>query len=173
MSWRDKIMDIVKLSVPASFIHARTRLTWRDVLYGIDNELLAAGAAVEFAREAKWDDRTPALEELAALGKGEPTRDLVEKLANEEPPRDVGVIREKWLFLVLAWIFAHRAHYPDPLQAVEEVYADFDYPPRITRFVRYMPAEEPDLGSVDLNVQRMHQRWKEYLDEASAEYAPT
>jgi hypothetical protein len=168
-------MELIKLSMPPAFICERAHLTWREVLYGIENDLLAPGAAVDFAGDevAAKDDSPPTLVELAGLGRDEPTRPLVEQLANTEPAQDADRIRDKWLYLVLAWIFEHRASYRDPLQTVEEVYADFGYPPHIAGFVRYMPSDEPDLGSQDVNERRLYQKWRQYLDEASAEYAPT
>lgn len=167
-------MDLIKLSIPAAFIGKRARLTWREILYGLDNELLAPGAAADFASDqiAPQDDLSSTLLELACVGKGEPTRALVEQLAQIEPVQDSDEIRDKWLYLVLAWIFEHSASYSDPLQTVEEVYADFGYPPRIAGLVRYMPADGPDLGSLELNNRRLHENWKRYLDEASIDYAP-
>ena len=165
-------MELIKLSIPPAFIDERAHLTWREILFGIDNELLAPGAAVDFAGDevGAQDAPSPALAELAGVGKGEPTRTLVEQLANAEPQQNAEAIRDRWLYLVLAWIFEHRASYPDPLQTVEEVYADFGYPQRIAGFVRYMPADEPDLGSRELNERRLHEKWRRYLDEASTEY---
>jgi hypothetical protein len=165
-------MDLVRLSIPAAFVLERARLTWREILYGVDNDLLAPGAAVDFAVDvlAACDDPSPDLVALAALGKGRPGTEILGQLAASEPGTDAAEIRAKWLFLVLAWMFAHQQDYADPLQAVEEVYADFGYPARIAGFVRYMPADEPDLGSRELNERRLYEKWKRYLDEASAEY---
>jgi hypothetical protein len=73
--------------------------------------------------------------------------------------------------LVLAWIYEHRGAFLDPLQTVEEVYADFGYPERIAGFVRYMPMDGPDLGSREANEQRLMERWKEYLDATAPTYA--
>src|SRR5687767_11397402 len=110
-------MDLIKLSVPATFISTRTRLTWREVLYGVENELLAPGAAVDFAcEEITAQDRSPTLAELAGLSRSEPTRPLVEKLARAEAQQDADEIRDKWLYVALVWIFEHRRSYPDPLQ---------------------------------------------------------
>lgn len=165
-------MDLIKLSIPAPFIEERVRLTWREVLFGIDNELIAPEAAVHFADDRIANqDPSMALLELSGLQKGESTRTLVDRLANAEPPQNADEICNKWLYIALAWILEHRAIYADPFEAVEEVYADFGYPPRIAGFVRYMPTDEPDLGNRELNEQRMYEKWRRYLDEASAEYA--
>ena len=163
-------MDTIKLALPHSFIRELTLLTWREVLYGLDNELLAPGAAVDFAREqiALTDAPSATLLELGAVGKGEPTRSLVEHLATAEPAPSGDDVRDKWLYLVLAHVFEHRSSYPSPLLLVEQVYDDFGYPPQIASFVRYMPTDDPDLGSRELNEQRLVEKWKAYLDEASA-----
>jgi len=165
-------MDLIKLSIPSAFINERAVLTWRETLFGIENELLASGAAVDLAvdKVATRDDVASALLELAGLEKGEATQALVEQLASTEPDQDAGKIQSKWLYLVLAWIFEHRENYPDPLQTVEEVYADFGHPERIADFVRYMPMNEPDLGSRELNEQRLYEKWKRYVDDEAANY---
>jgi hypothetical protein len=160
-------MDLIKLSIPPAFIRERTRLTWREILFGIENELLAPGAAVDFAADELSNQDSPAstLVELASLAEGEATQTFVEQLSITEPDQDANEIQSKWLYLVLAWMFENRESYPDPLQTVEEVYTDFGYPERIAEFVRYMPMNEPDLGSRDLNERRLYERWKRYLDD--------
>lgn len=165
-------MDLIKLNITPTFIRERTHLTWREALFGIDNELLAPGAAVDFAADqlVVQDDADPMLVELACLGSGEPTRDFVEQLAAAEPQQDLDVTRSKWLYLVLAWLFEHKESYPDPLRSVEEVYADFGYPDAVASFVRYMPMDEPDLGSREANERRLYERWRRYLESASGEF---
>ena len=51
-------------------------------------------------------------------------------------------IQESWLYAILTWVYEHRDKLPDPLGIVEELYADFDYPPEISSFVRYMPPSD-------------------------------
>ncbi len=167
-------MDVVRLGIPYQFACERTRLTWRDVRFGLVNELLDPQAPVELAVAQVGERAEPsaALLELAGAGKNEPTFGLVEQLANEEPPRSEDEIRGKWLYLVLAWFYEHRAEVPDPLQRVEEVYADFGYPKQIANFVRYMPMEGPDLGSREANERRLFERWKRYLEEVARTYSP-
>jgi hypothetical protein len=166
-------MDLIKLSISPAFIRKRARLTWREVLFGIENELLASGAAVEVAgHELGAHDNPPeVLVQLASLGKGEPTRGLVEQLANAAPKQEPAEVRGKWLYLVLGWIFEHRQSYPDPLQTVEEVYADFGYPECVSAFVRYMPTHEPDLGSRELNERRLYENWQRFLDDEGGKLA--
>ena len=165
-------MDLVKFEMTAAFIGARTSLTWREVLFGLENELLAPRAVVAVAvdRLAAEPAPLPALVELAGRGAWEWSRDLVEQLAATEPERAPGSVRAKWLYLVLSWVFEHRQMFSDPLQTVEEVYADFDYPEEMAPFVRYMPGTAPDSGSKEANESRLYERWKSYLGEMGKAY---
>jgi len=167
-------VDIVRLRIPYRFLRNRTRMSWRDVRFGLVNELLEPQAPVELAVDqvSERAESSEALLQLAGAGKDEPTLELVEQLADHEPPRSEDEIRDKWLYLVLAWIYEHRDDYPDPLQLVEEVYADFGYPEQIAKFVRYMPMEGPDLGSREANERRLFERWKRYLAEVAPTYSP-
>jgi len=74
----------------------------------------------------------------------------------------------RWLYLVLAWLFEHRAGLDDPLQAVETVYAEFDYPEEIAKLVRYMATDDPDLGDAKLNENRLLEKWEQHLAEEQA-----
>jgi hypothetical protein len=148
-------------------------MSWRDVRYGLANELLDPQAPVELAVDQVGGRAEPsaALLELAGASKNETTVELVEQLANEEPPRSEDEIRDKWLYLVLAWLYEHRGDFPDPLQRVEEVYADFGYPEQIAKFVRYMPMEGPDLGSREANERRLFEQWRQYIEGVGPAYA--
>lgn len=162
-------MDIVRLTIPYAFVRDRTRLSWRGVCFGLQNELLDPEAPRDMAVDqiAEFEEPSSTLLELASVKKGERTMELVEQLAVAETPSPEEKIRERWLYLVLAWIYEHRNECSDPLQRVEEVYADFDYPERIASFVRYMPMNGPDLGNREANERRLFERWAQYLDECS------
>jgi len=56
---------------------------------------------------------------------------------------------------------------PDPLQEVEELYADFGYPDAIGDFVRFLPPNDgyhPELHTKDENERRLFRHWEEYLE---------
>jgi hypothetical protein len=165
-------MEFIKLQISPEFIQNRTHLTWRQFLFGMENDLISPEAAAEFAVQqlGKESDSSSTLVELAILSEGESSSHLVQRLAAAEPDEDIGEIQKKWLYLVLAWIFDHKNVYSDPLGAVEIVYADFGYPKEIASFVRYMPMLDADLGSKKANEERLYDKWKSFIDEASAEY---
>jgi hypothetical protein len=167
-------MDLIRLENSAAFARERTRLSWREVLFGIEQELFDPQGVIDLAVDelASRDDASAALVELAGSERHESTRALVEQLAGAEPVQASDEVEHKWLYLVLSWMYVHKDSYRDPLRVVEAVYADFGYPARIRAFVGYMPVDEADLGSEDLGEQRLYRKWKEYLDETSAVYAP-
>lgn len=74
---------------------------------------------------------------------------------------DSEISRDKWLFVLLAWLYANRDEVDEPFAIVEQLYADFDYPPQIEAFVRYMPAKNSAAGD-----EHLLEAWKRYLDEA-------
>ncbi len=163
-----------QLKIPASFVIERASMSWREVRFGIDDELLAPGAAVDFALEqlSTLDNPAAALIELAISRRDERLKELIDRLADLEPEISAQDLRDKWLYLVLAWIYQHRSGFTDPLQTAEGVYADFGYPSQMVGFIKYQPMEGPDLGSREANERRMMGRWKAYLDEAGSKYAP-
>jgi hypothetical protein len=166
-------MNLIKLKIPATFIRSRASLSWREVRFGLVNRLLDPAVAVDLAVEQvlQLEHPSSALLELAGANWGEPPTESVEQLADAESPRPESELRDKWLYLVLSWIYEHRGSFSDPLQTVEEVYADFGYPEQSSGFVRYMPMDGLDLGSREANEQRLMQRWKQYLDETAPRYA--
>lgn len=166
-------MDVVRLCIPYAFIRERARLNWCDIKFGIVNELLDPKAPRAFAIDqvGEIDDPAAALVDLAGAGENEPAIELVKQIADRAPQCSEDEVRGKWLYLVLAWIYERRHEISDPLQRVEEVYADFRYPERIASFVRYMPMVGPDLGSREANESRLLERWKQYVDDMRRIYS--
>lgn len=160
-------METLTLKIPLEFIQQRLgRPTWRDILFGLEQELLDPAAVPELAAvELDQPDPPAELIELVSVPPGASILREVQSLASREPAGSAPAPNEKWLYLVLAWLFEHRADLPDPLDDVETVYAEFDYPTEVGRFVRYMPSEEPDLGSRELNEARLVDKWERYLRE--------
>lgn len=75
----------------------------------------------------------------------------------------------KWLFLQLTAAYLSRAALPDPLQAVEMIYADFDYPPSIESFVRSMPLQPGDVAGP----HGLFDRWRRFLESEAVLLAGT
>lgn len=165
-------MEQLEIHLPYSFICERTRLSWAEVQYGIKERILRPQDAIEVARdELEQEADNQRILHLASSSHDESVLDRVAQLAAAEPRQDPRAIQRKWAFLVLAWVLEHRARYSDPLDVAEKVYADLDYPEQVAPFIRYMPSDEPDLGSKELNEQRLFQKWTDYVKAEALVYS--
>lgn len=163
---------MVNTKIPYDFIRQRVRLGWNEIEFGIERGLISPKVAIDRATEQLCSDKTSPKEvvEMASLTEGESLASLVFRLAQAETPPPPECVREKWLYLVLAWLFENRESLVDPLGIVEEVYSDFDYPREVASFVRYMPMVGSNLGNREQNEARMFEYWKAYLDTAGKQF---
>lgn len=161
---------MITTKVPYDFLRHRVNLSWREVKFGLERQLITAQVAIDRASDRLESSNASAEEvELASRSGGDSIAELVDRLADAEgTPSDD--IQGKWLYLVLAWLFENRRSVKDPLAVVEEIYSDFAYPQEIAPFVRYMPMIGPDLGSREQNEARLYDYWKDFLDMASKRF---
>lgn len=133
-----------------------------DLGYGFERGFLkpadvVALAADEVGRGADDD----VLMALGSLLRDEVGRvpDVLELLDDPERVHDPRESARKWLYLQLKAAYDERERLSDPLGVVEEIYADFDYPPSAAPFVRYMPLRPGD----ESGVGPLMDRWRDYL----------
>jgi hypothetical protein len=161
--------------IPIKFCLDKSRLDWCDVQWGYINHLISwrdvVWLAVQKLTESPFDED---VKKLSCVGKdtvwlvSEQLEKIVRSIACHED-----VVKGKWLYLVLSWLYDTRVEYPDPLGKVEQIYADFDYPDQITSFVRYMPpVDGRDTLSFNLqeNIEAMMNYWRNYLKDAEKVY---
>ena len=158
------------LPVPYSFVRERVRLNWSEVQLGLLRGYLEPRGSIDLAVEMAGllDKPSESISALAGISIRDPTfcqqaLDIVNQLAERERETDKENREAVWLYLLLAWLYEQRDLDSDPLQLVEIVYADFDYPEEMAHFVGYMPMVGPDLGSVEANTQRAFSRWKQFV----------
>lgn len=156
-------MDI---KIPSTFIRPRAHLTWREVEFGLQNGWLTDEAAIDLSidRVTAGDD-SPEVVELASVLLHEKYQvpQIVRRLAERDPECS----KDKWLFLLLAWLYEHRDTVEEPLSVVEELYADFDYPEEMASFVRYMPPQDPSR----VGESYLLDAWRRYLETAGRNFA--
>ncbi len=163
-------MDLIKMQIPWSFIRARCKLAWREILFGLDNELLAPDAPREVAIDEMGEDPSPACMALAISEPSDPMRSRVQQLAEAEPAQPDDEIRDKWLYLVLAWTLENAGLLDKPLDVVHEVYADFGYPEDMRAFDPYASTDEAFI-SREHTEKLLFERWKAFVAERAARYA--
>jgi hypothetical protein len=161
---------MIATKIPYDFVRQRVKLSWRDVQFGLEHQLIAPRIAIDKAMDRLCESGEASQDEvdLASRSESEPILALVGRLAAAENAA-ADDVQANWLYLVLTWLFESRASLSDPLAKVEEVYSDFGYPHEIASFVRYMPMVGPDLGNQ--NEARLYDYWKSYLDQAAKHFA--
>jgi hypothetical protein len=161
---------------PTSYILDNVCLTWAEVLWGYEHELLNLSSVVEIAVNSLIDGSdNPLVIELAGLTNQESWRmeEILKELSAKISSGINGNEYKKWLYLTLDWVYTNLDSFIDPLDEIEEVYADFNYPPEIEQFIRYMPAQngyDPSKYTQEENEKRLYQKWREYLIQAKKEF---
>jgi hypothetical protein len=162
--------------LPIVSINSLPPLTWSEIAYAYSEQFIGWRTAVELAIKSIEQGRTDTdMLDLASVDKSETWKvgELLQRLVSKELPQSASSVREKWLFIFLQWLYDNRDRFPDPLQEIEEVYADFGYPEAINGFVRFLPPNDgyqPELHTKEENQQRLYQRWKEYLDRGVGQF---
>lgn len=159
------------MQIPWGFIKQRCELSWREILFGLDNELLAADAPIEVAIDALGDDPLPDVMALAISERWDAVRPHVEQLAKAEAAQSDDEIRDKWLYLALAWTLENAGQLNRPLDIVHEVYVDFGYPAALRSFDPEASTDDPFI-SHEHTQKLLFARWRAFVDEQAALYAP-
>lgn len=100
-----------------------TSFSFRELKYAVDKGFLPSEVVITHAVTllSEKTSESDTLFQLAALYADESIQHYIDKLAKAEPSQQIEVIKEKWLYVVLDWLFAEKDHYPDPLGIVEEI----------------------------------------------------
>jgi hypothetical protein len=159
--------DLIKFVLPADFILARTTPTPNELVYGYQAGWLDDEGAVRVAEAAlpMGMGLPHAIEELALLLRDDQYRvaglvsAAAEELAASDESSTGDVPSRLWLYLALDWLHENRADFVEPLEVIEMLYADFDYPAEIEGLVRFMP---PPPGE-PAGRSGIEQRWRSYL----------
>ncbi len=165
--------NTLNLVLSYDYVKSLLNLNWRDVLYAIDHGFFSTQAAIDYAVELIGKEQEPSQSviALACLDKGESIHPHIDELASQPSEHEDSISQKKFLYAILNWVYEHREQYEDPLEMVEIIYADFDYPEEIAGFVRYMPVSDPVLGSLELNRERLFNKWKDYLEKQKSRYS--
>lgn len=163
--------------VPVGFACEKARLTWADAVWAHDRGWFGWRSLVELARiEDDANDGMDVLRRLRGSGKDDSheVADLARRLAAMEG--DTGDPAPKWLYIVLSWLYFKRDEILDYWTVIEEIYAEFDYPSTMRRFVRYEPVSPEDKAewsSYPKPEDYLREQWRKYLADAEKRYSPS
>lgn len=168
-------MNILTISLPYKYVIDHITLTWSDLLFAVDRGYMTTMAVIEHAMYVIGKEQEPSQKvlELAWENSEESILSYLNELSSECSNQGGYSPKDKFLYLLLNWLFEHKAQYPDPLGMVEIIYADFDYPEELDGFVRYMPAQEPLYKSIEANVERLYNNWRSYLEKEKIKFKST
>lgn len=161
-------MNTLHIMLPYEYVVSHIDLTWSDILFALEHNLMAKNVAVKYAYDVieKEEKTTQTVLALAWVNNEEEIDFYLNKLTNQIVEQEDNTSQEKFLYLLLNWVFEHKEQFSDPLQMVEIIYADFDYPEEMANFVRYMPSSEHRLNSVEASIERLFNNWVIYLKAA-------
>jgi hypothetical protein len=149
--------ELVKWTIPASFIRERVTLTPPEVAYGLRLEWLSLDDAIKLVQSRLAREVAGTGPTAATITTKPPQVDV---WIRELERGQTGDEQEVWLFLGLAWLLENRASFDDPLTVIEQIWAEFGYPKEIQRMIRWMPPESgPPVG-----VSGLERRWQEFVE---------
>jgi hypothetical protein len=108
---------------------------------------ISAKGVVEFATDSLTVTSDKNHHDLAAMS-GTDRRDVdgfLERLELFAGP-DIDNCKDRWLYLILLWVYNNQLLYDDPLSLAEDIYAEFDYPECMAPMIRCMPSDHDDMG---------------------------
>ncbi|EAG9432835.1 DUF2247 family protein [Listeria monocytogenes] len=165
-------MDLSFLKYDVKGEMERNQYSWQEISFALENKIINTQDAINYAIFI-LDENVLGFEivlEMTSLDADEDICPYIETLVRLEEHEEQQGIIEKWMYLILKWLYENRSNYEDVIEIVEELYESFGYPESIVSFVRYMPSEAGDLGSIELNRQRLFNNWKNYLSDFEEEH---
>ena len=161
--------------IPLQFAKSMSNLTWPDLSWAYERSIVDWKDLILFAKERLSEPNCGEFDsKIASITKDNlwRLRDLLDSLSKIDGPTEE-LIKKKWLYITLAWVFENREQSSEPLLIVSEIYEDFDYPNEMVPFVNYMPSDDgydPRQHSASENKDRLMSKWEKYLKNKSTLY---
>lgn len=139
-------------------------LNWTDMKFAIENNFLAHQSAIEHAlvELQKNESTTEEILELACILQSDVEFPynvcrLVNKLAILHNTDNSIDSKEKFLYVSLSWVYEHKDDYCNPIEVVDILCDEIDYPVEVKQLCSFMP-------SSDFTIEGMFDRLTLYLE---------
>lgn len=146
-------------------------LNWSDIFFAINNNFLAHQTAIEHALEAvqKNENVPEDVLELACMLQSEAefpynVYQLVNKLATSRNSNYYSDSREKFLYVSLNWVYEHKDDYCNPMEVVDILCDEINYPDEVKNLCSFMPTSEPEINTSSSTTERLLGRLLRYLE---------
>lgn len=165
---RDSDMNLYP--IPSDFFNEKMPLSWFDVKWGYDRGLINAHVPIKKAEDKVCSGgATEAELEMSFLMPDNifNVSKLLDEICQKESKENDAIPARKWVFISLLWLWLNKDKYVKPLDEVEIIYSDFDYPVQIESFVKYMPPTDgyqPSKHTQQENQERLMLNWHKYLE---------
>jgi hypothetical protein len=157
--------------IPSSFIIEKTSWSLPELRWAFDNGIIGAQIVVDVVTSmaARDGDDSNIVTRLAAVTHAELPE--VSEILSAVPLEngEVDLIRRKWVWLVLSWLYEHHRDDDDVLEQIDGLYADFGYPPEMVAFGPYAPAYQVK-GDPVAQREAVIGEWLRYLTRAGEEF---
>jgi len=172
----DNYLNTNNICIPYLFAKEKAVLNWNDILVGIKNNFFDFSVAIDYAIDElenceKSDEN---ILELAILSFGSAFQHsifpYINDLANKVSINIKNDTKNKLMYILLFWVYENKDLYDDALQIVEIIYDDFDFPPNIRGFVRYLPTEYPVLDTQEMAIETLYKNWENYIKSESKKW---
>lgn len=170
--YREEHMNLSFLKYDFISEMKRNNYNWHDILFALENQIIKTEDVIDYS-VCILNEGILGFEivlEISCLDSNEDVYPYLYDLIELEKGKYLSDVKDKWLYLILKWLYENKHLIQNIMDIVEEVYEIFDYPDSIISFVRYMPSEEGDLGSPELNKEKLFKNWKKYLELYKEEY---
>ncbi|MCU0122213.1 DUF2247 family protein [Pseudomonas sp. B2M1-30] len=140
-------------------------LTWKELLFGLNRGYIDEEGVSKYVCNTLTESSSEKAYELASLEPEELSSayDLLDFLADKNEAEETEITKP-WIFLLLSHYLDNKHLLKDPLETIEDLYAEFDYPEEISSIVRYMPPPE----GVDGSEVRIYENWKNIISNHNA-----
>ncbi|MBC2286522.1 DUF2247 family protein [Listeria farberi] len=164
-------MNTLKIKIPLKFLLTSVNVTWDDIIFGVKNEYLVSLSVSEYAMYLLEKNDEDLQDEIINLAWGD-KNDIDDYIYNYLRKSNVNTetVKDKFLYVLLKLVWENKNDYTDPLEVIEDLYADLGYPSEIDHLVRHMPMKHKDMGSIELNVAEMYKDWEAFLMKKSKKY---
>lgn len=164
------IVDLSFLKLDFKSQMSCVRWQWQDLLFGLDNGIINSKDVIYYATELVKNDNSIMTEDiiaLASLGFQDDAYPILKKILVVEHDSYAEETRDKWIFVVLRWLYSIRESHVDIPNALEDIYEVFGYPQQIADFCQFTA----HLGDFQKNRVEIYKAWKKFIEEREEYYA--
>jgi len=160
------------------YVTSLVPLNWIDLNFAIENNFLPYQTAIEHALIEMQKNESSPMEvmELACILQSEAKFSydicqLVNKLAASQNSDNYSDSREKFLYISLNWVYEHKDDYCNPIEVIDILCDDINYPIEVKNLISFMPSSEPETNSSDTTTKRLFGRLLRYLENQRNRWA--